>query len=217
MKTDETIQRNVMDELRWEPALHASEIGVAVKNGIVTLTGEVENYSSKLATERAAKRVQGVKVVVQEVQVKPTFDTQHTDQQIGQAIVNAFQWHSDIPADNLKAKVQDGWVTLEGNVNWQYQRKAAEWAVEALMGVKEVTNKIEVKPQITAKDIKDKIVEAFHRSAALDAEQIIVEASGNKVTLSGKVHSWNERREAENTAWAAPGVQLVEDSLLVVA
>ncbi|GAB4048925.1 BON domain-containing protein [Spirosoma litoris] len=217
MKTDEQIQKNVQDELRYEPLLHAAQIGVAVKQGVVTLTGEVDNYLMKIATERAAKRVQGVKVVVQEVGVKPIFGQPHTDEQIAQSIVSSFEWHSAVPAEKIRVKVQSGWVTLEGQVDWNYQRQAAERSVESLLGVKGVTNLITVHPVLLAKDVKSSIVDAFKRSAALEAQQITVETIGSKVRLHGKVHSWSERREAENTAWAAPGVLMVEDELVVTA
>lgn len=215
MKTDEMLQKDVMDELRWEPVLHANEIGVAVKKGVVTLTGEVDNYAMKMATERAVKRVQGVEVVAQEVTVKSLFGAGHTDEHIGQAIVRSFEWHSELSHDNLDTKVQHGWVTLEGKVDWNYQRQAAERAVESLIGVKGVTNLIQVKPRVVAQDVKSKIEKAFSRSAVLEAQHIKVETNGTKVTLSGKVHTWAERREAERAAWAALGVTTVEDNLVV--
>lgn len=204
-----------MEELRWEPSLHASEIGVAVKEGAVTLTGEVENYLLKLATERAAKRVKGVKVVVQEVKVNPYIGKQHTDVQIGQAIISALEWHSEVPQAKLSVKVQDGWVTLEGEVDWNYQRRAAEQTIEALKGVRGVTNLIRVKSSAVAQDVKYKILDALRRNAILEAQQIKVEADGSRVVLKGKVHSWTERKEAEEAAWAAPGVISVEDELIV--
>lgn len=215
MKTDERLQEDVMDELRWEPMLHACEIGVAVKDGVVSLTGEVDSYALKLATERAAKRVLGVKVVAQEVTVKPTFGSKFTDEAIGHAIVRAFEWHTEIPHDKLNVKVQQGWVTLEGQVDWNYQRSAAERAIESLTGVRGVTNLIRVKSHIVAQDVRDKIMKALKRSAVVEAQQIKVETNGNKVILRGNVHSWAERKAAENAAWSAPGVMAVEDDLVV--
>jgi osmotically-inducible protein OsmY len=215
MKTDQTMQQDVMEELRWEPILHAAEIGVAAKNGVITLTGEVANYSMKIAAEHAAERVEGVEVVVQEMNVKPIFGTEHTDEQIGQAIVRAFEWHTDVPHDKIKTKVQNGWITLEGVIDWNYQRQAAEWAVESLMGVKGVSNLISVKMHPITVDIKEKVTNAINRSAALKTREIKVETNGNKVTLKGKVRTWAERREAENAAWAAPGVMSVHDDLMV--
>lgn len=215
MKTDERLQKDVMEELRWEPSLHASEIGVAVKDGVVTLTGEVDNYMLKMTTERATKRVKGVKVVVQEVKVNPSFAKQHTDAQIGQAIASAFEWHSEIPQEKLHVKVQDGWVTLDGEVDWNYQRQAAERTIETLKGIRGVSNLIIVRARVVVQDVQHKIVDAFKRNAVLDAQRIRVETNGNKVILRGKVHSWSERKEAEDAAWSAPGVLAVEDNLSV--
>ncbi|QIP15130.1 BON domain-containing protein [Spirosoma aureum] len=215
MKTDETLQKDVMSELRWEPVLNAAEIGVAVKNGVVTLTGEVNNYLMKMAAERAAKRVTGVMVVAQEITVKPIDSEQHGDEQIGQAIIRSFGWHSQVPQDLIQVKVQHGWVTLEGEVEWNYQLQAAERAVETISGVKGVSNLIRVKPQVIAQDVNAKIIDALKRNAVVEAQQIKVETNGNKVTLRGKVHSWAERKEVENAAWAAPGVMAVEDDLVV--
>lgn len=223
IKTDEKIQTDVMDELRWEPILHASEIGVSVRNGVVTLTGQVDNYSMKMAAERAAQRVQGVEVMVQEVGVNPLFGTRHTDEEIAQAIMRSFEWHNEIPHANLDAKVEEGWITLTGEVEWNHEREAAAQAVKSFMGVKGVTNEIHVKPRAGAQDVKNKIVNAFRRSAVLEAQQIRVETDVqirvetdvSKVTLSGKVHTWADRREAAAAAWAASGVTTVEDNLVV--
>jgi osmotically-inducible protein OsmY len=215
MRLDSSLQADVMDELKWEPSLRASEIGVAVKDGVVTLSGYVDNYAMKLAAEKAVKRVKGVRVVAQEITVKSGAD-RTTDEDIAHAIVNAFKWHSEIPEDTVKVRVQQGWVTLEGEVNWYYQKQAAERAVQFLMGVKGVNNFIAVKPKVAASDVKDKIVEALKRNAALEGQQIRVETIGNKVILRGQVHSWTERNEAEHAAWAAPGVMAVEDDLVVM-
>ncbi|GAB4020187.1 BON domain-containing protein [Spirosoma koreense] len=214
MKTDETLQKDVMDELRWEPILHATEIGVAVKEGVVTLSGEVDSYGMKMAAEHAAKRVKGVKVVVQKVVVKPALDG-HSDEQIGQAILRSFGWHSQVPQDMIQVKVQNGWVTLVGEVDWNYQLQAAERAVETISGVKGVSNLISVKPKVTAQDVAEKITDALKRNAAIEAQEIKVETNGNKVILRGKVHSWVERREIENAVWSAPGVLSIEDDLVV--
>lgn len=215
IKTDEKLQTDVMDELRWEPILHASEVGVSVRNGVVTLTGQVDNYSMKVAAERAAQRVQGVEVMVQEVGVKPLFGTKHTDEAIAQAIVRSFEWHNEIPHARLDAKVEEGWITLTGEVEWNYEREAAGQAVKSLTGVKGVTNEIRVKPRAGGQNVKNRIVDAFRRSAVLEAQQIKVETNGSQVTLSGKVHTWADRREAVAAAWAAPGVTTVEDNLVV--
>lgn len=215
MKTDENLQADVMEELRWEPTLHASQIGVAVKEGIVTLTGEVKSYVARTATERAAKRVQGVKAVVQEVGVKPGGGKQHSDEQIAHAIVQWLEWHSEIPQDLIDVTVQDGRVTLEGEVAWHFQRKAAVRSAESVLGVKGVNNHIRVKPGVEKVDVKNKIRNALKRSALVEAQQIKVETKGNQVVLKGKVHSWTERKEAEEAAWSAPGVTSVENDLVV--
>ncbi|GAB4048954.1 BON domain-containing protein [Spirosoma litoris] len=214
MKTDKTLQNDVMEELRWEPVLNATEIGVAVKDGVVTLSGEVDNYMMKMAAERATKRVKGVTVVAQEITVKSILSGQ-SDEQIGQAISRSFDWHTQVPQDLVQAKVQHGWVTLEGEVDWNYQRQAAERSVETLSGVKGVSNLIRVKPKVVAKDVNVKIVDALKRNAVVEAQQIKVETNGNKVILRGKVHSWAERKEVENAVWAAPGVMAIEDDLVV--
>ncbi|GAB4033812.1 BON domain-containing protein [Spirosoma jeollabukense] len=214
MKTDETLQKDVMSELRWEPVLNAAEIGVAVKDGVVTLTGEVDNYLMKMAAERAAKRVKGVTVVTQEITVNSVFGG-HSDEEIGQAILRSFDWHSQVPQSMIKVKVQRGWVTLEGEVDWNYQSQAAERAVETISGVKGVSNLIRVKPQVIAQDVNLKIIDALKRNAVVEAQQIKVETNGNKVILRGKVHSWAERKEVENAVWSAPGVLIVEDDLVV--
>ncbi len=217
MKTDEMIQKDVMEELRWDPILNACQIGVGVSDGVVTLSGEVNTYQQKIATEQAAKRVEGVKAVAQEVIVVPLFGSQPSDVQIAHAIVSSFEWHTEIPNKKLEVKVQKGWVTLEGEVNWNYQRQAAERTVNSIGGVKGVTNLIRIKPIVEAQDIKKKIESAFKRSAVVEAQQIKVETNGNNVILGGKVHSWFERRAAETAAWSAPGVVSVTDNIVVTA
>jgi osmotically-inducible protein OsmY len=216
-KTDETIQADVMAELRWEPILQAATIGVSVNVGVATLSGEVDNYLMKLATEQAAKRVEGVKVVVQDVVVNTSLNPLDSDERLAHSIVSSFDWDSAVPQEKIDVKVQDGWITLEGQVDWNYQRLAAERALERLTGVKGVSNLINLKPRVLAQDIRNQIQKAFNRSAILEAQQIKVEANGTKVTLRGNVHSWAERREAEAAAWSAPGVTSVDDHLIVCA
>jgi osmotically-inducible protein OsmY len=213
MKTDEQIQRNVMEELKWEPFLNASEVGVAVTEGIVTLTGEVDTFSKKQAAENAAKRVLGVKAVAEEIEVRLPSRSKRTDTDLAQAILGALKWHSSVQEDKLAVKVENGWVTLEGDVEWEFQRLAAKNAIDNLVGVWGVTNNIKVIPKVSAKDIKQKINLAFHRSATIDSENVSVEAIGSKIILSGHVRSWVEKKDAEKAAWAAPGVTAVENRL----
>lgn len=213
MKIDVEIQKNVMEELKWEPFLNATEIGVAVKDGVVTLSGIVETYSKKRAAENAAKRVAGVKAVAEEIEVKLFATSIKNDTEIARRIVDSLKWHSAVQEDKIKVKVENGWVTLEGEVDWGFQKIAAKNTIENLTGVKGISNLITVKPSVTAKDIKQKIVSAFHRSAAIDAEKIQIDVQGNKAILSGKVRSWAEKKETQNAAWKAPGITYVENEL----
>jgi osmotically-inducible protein OsmY len=214
MKTDANIQKDVMNQLRWEPTLHAAEIGVAVHNGIVTLSGQVEKYSMKVVAEQAAKRVKGVRAVAQEMEVRlPKGNT--SDEAIAQAILNTFHWHTQVPEDQVQVKVEHGWVTLSGEVEWHFQRLAAENAVLYLEGVKGIINQIKIKPQLDIQDVKYQIKEALKRSAIMESERIDVEMQGSTVVLRGVVQSWSERTEIENAAWSAPGVMQVEDKLVV--
>jgi osmotically-inducible protein OsmY len=213
MKTDFQIQKDVMDELKWEPFLNSSEIGVAVKNGIVTLSGIVDTYSKKLAAEKAAKKVMGVKAVAEDIQVGISPDYRKTDTEIAQAVYNALKWHTVIPEDKIKIKVEDGDVKLEGEVEWEFERRAAKTAIENLTGVRSIFNLITVKPRVNALDIKQKINAAFHRSATVDSAKITADVLGSKVILRGKVRSFTEKEDAEYAAWAAPGVLSVESKL----
>lgn len=215
MKTDSQIQSDVMDELKWEPFLNSSEIGVAVKNGVVTLSGIVDSYSKKLAAEKAVKRINGVKAVAEDIQVGDSPLFHKTDTEIAEAVLNALKWHTAVKEDKIKIKVEDGNVKLEGEVEWEYQRVAAKTAIQYLSGVRSITNLITVKPSIKAEDIKQKISSAFHRSANVDSGKIRAEVEGNKVILRGKVRSFTEKEDAEDAAWSAPGVLHVESQLIV--
>ncbi len=215
MKSDLQIQRDVMDELKWEPYLNASQIGVAVNNGIVTLSGQVDSYSKKLSAEKAAKRVSGVKAIAEDIQIGVSPAFRKTDTEIAEAILSALKWHSALQEEKIKIKVEDGIVKLEGEVEWEYQRNNAKVAIENLTGVRSVINLITVKAKISPTDIQQKISAAFHRSATIDAEKIQSEVVGNKVTLRGKVRSFAEKEDAENAAWAAPGITSVENKLQI--
>ncbi|MHA4844132.1 BON domain-containing protein [Flavitalea antarctica] len=215
MKTDIQIQKDVQDELNWEPFINASEIGVAVKNGIVTLSGQVDSYAKKLAAENAAKRVSGVKAVAEDIQIGVSPANRRNDTELAQAILNALQWHSAIQEEKIKIKVEDGNVRLEGEVEWEYQRVSAESTIQNLAGIKSILNLIKVKPKTTPTEVKQKIIAAFQRSAVVDAANIKVDVSGARVTLRGKVRSFAEKHDAERAAWAAPGVNTIESKLEV--
>jgi len=215
MKTDSVLKKEVEEELKWEPSVNAAEIGVAVKNGVVTLTGYVNSYPEKWAAERSVKRLKDVKAIAEEIEVKLLGSSQRTDGDIAKAASNAIEWNTYIPRDRVKVMVHDGWVTLEGEVEWWYQKGAAETSVRNLSGVRGVANKITIKPKLSVENVETEIKKAFQRNATLDARQIWAETSGSRVILHGKTRTWLERQEAEDGAWAAPGVTAVEDQITV--
>jgi osmotically-inducible protein OsmY len=215
MKTDKELRKDVLAELEYEPSIDATQIGVAVKDGVVTLTGSVESYFEKWRAERAAERVEGVRAVANELEVRLPGDSKRKDTDIAAAAVNALKWNSLVPADKVKVTVEGGWITLKGEVPYRFQKEAAESAVRHLTGATGVSNLIQIKPNVSSTEVKKKIEEALERMAQVDARQIQIETSDGKVILKGKVRSWAEREEAEKAAWRAPGVAQVEDQIRV--
>jgi osmotically-inducible protein OsmY len=215
MKTDAQLQKDVMDEIKWEPCVTAAEIGVSVANGVVTLNGTVPTYAAKWAAERAAQRVEGVKAIAEEIQIKLHGLHTRTDAEIAAVAATSLKEHVWVPTD-IQATVENGWVTLKGVVNWEFQQRAAMDSVRFLAGVKGVSNNITLKATVKPSAIKDAIEKALVRNAEVDAGNVKVAADGGMVTLSGSVRSWSERNEAGAAAWNAPGVNNVRNDIEVV-
>ena len=215
MKSDIELQHDVMDEILWDPILHAAEIGVIVKQGEVTLVGAVKNYAEKVAAEQAAKRVKEVKNVIMDLSIRMANESKRPDKEIEEAAQNALKWSSFVPEDRVKLKVKDAWITITGEVEWQFQKESVTSAVEHLVGVRGVSNFIKVRPSLNAILVKDVIKKALERSADIDAESIDIKLSGGKILLTGKVRSWGQRKEVERAVWATPGVTEVTDQLTI--
>jgi osmotically-inducible protein OsmY len=217
MKTDEQLQQDVMAELKWEPAVHAAQIGVEARDGVITLAGEVGSYAEKWNAERAAQRVAGVKALAVEMKVRLTELGTRTDADIAESARNVLSWRSELPDDAVQVLVEEGWITLSGDVEWQYQRQAAAASVRSLPGVTGVSNQIAIHPVASARVVKADIEAALQRRAALDATKIEVAVDGADVTLTGTIHSWAERDLATRSAWSAAGVRHVIDEMALVA
>jgi osmotically-inducible protein OsmY len=214
-RSDVEIQAEVQAELKWEPRVQATEIGVAVKDGVVTLTGWVDTYTKRWAAEEAAHRVRGVKAVANDIEVRLGTGGERTDPEIAAAAARALQWDALLVPEKIDVTVSKGWLTLKGTVDWQYKKQEAERVVRHLPGVKGVSNLIDVKPKLQPAEIKKQVEQALVRSAQTDAERISVEVDGSKVTLKGTVRAWAERQEAERAAWRAPGVTVVDNRINV--
>lgn len=214
--TDKQLQENVQGALDWDPSIDVTEVGVTVDQGVVTLRGDVKTFTEKAAAERVALGVYGVKALANDLKVRLVNGRERTDSDIALAAVNALKWNTLIPTDKVSVTVSQGWVTLKGDLDWQYQKEAAARAVRDLIGVLGVSNNIVVHQKVRVPDVEAKIMAALKRSAEVDARRIHVGATDGKVVLTGNVRSWTERQEAERAAWAAPGVTYVEDRIAVV-
>ena len=215
MKSDMQLQKDVAEELRWDPRVVDDDIAIGVHDGVVTLTGSVPNFAQRWAALKAVERVSGVRAVASELTVEMKATHSRSDTDLAQQVANTLEWDIEVPSDSIKARVENGWVTLEGSVDWQFQRNAAERAVRYLTGVKAVSNLVQLKSQVTPGDVAQRITAALKRTADTDANRIQVAAAGGKVTLTGTVRSWSERLDAEQAAWGAAGVTAVDDRLAV--
>jgi len=213
MKNNETLQQEVEDAIKWEPLLHAAEIGVTVKEGVVTLTGIVDSYAKKSEAEDAAKKVAGVKAVLERIEVKYLGSIHKEDEEIAKEVLNALKWNWQVPGEKIKVKVEDGWITLSGTINWNYQKDAAKNAVKNLLCVKGVTNNITIESDIHDAVEKKEIESAIGRNWSINDQNIQVKVSGNRVTLTGTVNSIYQKDEALRMAWNAPGVWFVDNEL----
>ncbi|RVQ69601.1 BON domain-containing protein [Croceicoccus ponticola] len=215
MKSDSQLQHDVLEELKWDPSVDHTDIGVSVVDGVVALNGYAKSYAEKIAAERAAKRVAGVKAIAEELKIRYPSDAKNADHEIARRILDIFSYNVLIPEENIQVKVEKGWVTLTGDVEWNYQSAEAAKAAGKVSGVLGLTNSIAIRNKADISDVRKRIEDAFKRQAGLDAASVTIAASGNKVTLGGKVKAWHERKLAEQAAWGAPGVTQVEDHIVI--
>lgn len=215
MRNNAELQKDVQDAILWEPLLNAAEIGVTVNDGIVTLSGTVDSYVKKLEAENAAKNVVGVKAIVEKIEIRFANSWSKSDNEIAVEVLNALKWNWQVPSDKIRVKVEDGWITLEGELTWNYQSEAAKKAIHHLMGVTGVTNNITIKPDINDTIEQQDVEAALERNGSIDASEINVKVSGTKVTLTGSVNSWYDKDEAARIAWNTPGIWNVVNDLQV--
>lgn len=215
MKTDTALQLDVIAELKWEPSVNAANVGVEVKDGIVTLAGHVDTYAEKWDAERAAQRVSGVRAIAVEMDVKLSGSDKRTDADIARSATNSLEWSTSVPRNSVKVKVEDGWLTLSGEVEWEYQRQSAADGVRYLMGVTGISEQIVIKPKVSSSAVRSDIEAALKRRAQKDSSHISVTVDGHQVTLGGSVHSWSEKDLATHSAWGTPGVRNVVDNITV--
>ena len=212
---DKSLRQDIIDALDWDPSVDSASIGVTVNKGVAVLTGHVSNYAQKLNAERVAKRMKGIVAVADEIEVRYPGSPSHTDEDIAHRAVQVLNWDVMLPDDAVKVKVSKGWVTLEGQLDWQYQRRAAEADIRKLGGVIGVTNQITLKTRVQPADVSHRIEAALKRDAELEAHRVQVSVIDGKVTLAGKVHSWHEREAVEQAVWSAPGVRTIVDNLSI--
>lgn len=213
---DKELRQNIIDELDFEPSVDSADIGVAVENGVVTLTGHVPTYSQRMTAEGVVRRVKGVKGIAQEIEIRPPGSSITADDEIAKRVLDTLKWNSTLPKDAIQVKVQKGWVTLRGKVGWRYQKLNAEDAIENIAGIMGIINDIDVAPHASAPDVKKRIEDALKRQAEVHARDIKVQVNDGKVTLEGRVTGWAEKSAIERAAWSAPGVRSVEDGVVVL-
>ncbi|WP_119269900.1 BON domain-containing protein [Taklimakanibacter deserti] len=213
---DKELRQDIIKQLDFEPSIDSADIGVAVESGVVTLTGHVPTYAQRMMAEEVVQRIKGVKGIAQDIEVRPFLTLGTSDDEIAKRVLNTFKWNSTVPEDAIQVKVQNGWVTLTGMVEWQYQKQNAADAIQGLSGILGVLNNISVTPRASVPDVRKRIEEALRRQAEVHAKDVIIQVADGKVTLDGRVSAWTEKAAIGRAAWSAPGVKAVEDNLIVL-